>query len=171
MILRSFPITDFSPVEGALIDDSAPLLLLGCAVRSGFGAADELRVNMKSPNENRLALQAPHRNMIPTVPATKTRQSVAQRLRAPIARSVHWSSAGCAAEHQFTLHKNPWASVPDCRFQRTPMTSRTAVGQGACRTGLGASVPMRLSDQMVVICESTLLTSSDDPAVGEARSV
>ena len=73
MILRSFPITDFSPVEGALIDDSAPLLLLGCAVRSGFGAADELRVNMKSPNEIRLALQASHRNMIPTVPATKTR--------------------------------------------------------------------------------------------------
>src|SRR5215831_6601407 len=83
MILRSFPITDFSPVEGALIDDSAPMLLLGCAVRSGFGAADELRVNMKSPNEFRLALQAPHRNMVPTVPATKTRQSVAQRLRAP----------------------------------------------------------------------------------------
>jgi hypothetical protein len=30
------------------------------------------------------------------------------------------------------------ASVADRRFQRTPMTSRTAVGQGACRTGRGA---------------------------------
>ena len=49
MILRSVPITDFSPVEGALIDDSALLAQLGRAVRSGFGSADELRVNMKSP--------------------------------------------------------------------------------------------------------------------------
>src|SRR5690349_24123751 len=77
MILRSLPITDFSPVDGVLIDDSAPSVLLGRAVRSGFGAADELRVNMKSPNTIRLALQASHRNMIPTHPATKTRHATA----------------------------------------------------------------------------------------------
>src|SRR5262249_14547968 len=97
MILRSFPITDFSPVEGALIDDSTPLVPFGAA-RSGFGAADELRVNMKSPNDNRLALQASHRNMIPTVPATKTRQSAAQRPQAPAkASSLRFSEPGWAA--------------------------------------------------------------------------
>ena len=67
--------TDFSPVEGALIDDSALLVPLGRVVRSGFGSTDELRVNMWSPNEVCLALQAPHRNMVATVPATGTRQS------------------------------------------------------------------------------------------------
>ena len=55
MILRSFPITDFSPVEGALIDDSALLVLVGRVVRgsSALSSAGELRVNMKSPNEAR----------------------------------------------------------------------------------------------------------------------
>jgi hypothetical protein len=50
MILRSLPITDFSPVEGELI---TLLVLVGVVVRgpSGCGPADELRVNMKSPNE------------------------------------------------------------------------------------------------------------------------
>jgi len=48
MILRSFPITDFSPFEGALIDACAPL---GRAVRgsSGLGSVEELRVDMKAP--------------------------------------------------------------------------------------------------------------------------
>jgi hypothetical protein len=43
--------TDFSPVEGALIDDSELLVPLGRVVRgsSAFGSADELRVNMEVP--------------------------------------------------------------------------------------------------------------------------
>jgi hypothetical protein len=43
--------TDFSPVDGALIDDSALLVPLGRVVRgsSSFGSADELRVNMEAP--------------------------------------------------------------------------------------------------------------------------
>jgi hypothetical protein len=50
MILRSLPITDFSPVEGELITLLVPV---GVVVRgpSGLGSAGELRVNMKSPNE------------------------------------------------------------------------------------------------------------------------
>jgi hypothetical protein len=48
MILRSFPMTDFSPVEGALI---TLLVLVGDVVRGSgiFGPADELRVNMETP--------------------------------------------------------------------------------------------------------------------------
>jgi hypothetical protein len=57
-VLRSFPITDFSPLEGSLIDGWAPL---GRAVRgsSGLGAVDELRVNMTSPNEISVAFDRP----------------------------------------------------------------------------------------------------------------
>src|SRR5215471_178676 len=92
MILRSFPITDFSPVEGALIDASAPMMLLARAVRSG-GAADELRVNMKSHDEIPLSLPAPHRNMIPTVPATKTRHHRSTAARGHEGALLHWSFA------------------------------------------------------------------------------
>jgi hypothetical protein len=55
MILRSLPMTDFSPLEGALMDGcgpAGPLAPAGRVVRgsSAFGSADGLRVNMKSPN-------------------------------------------------------------------------------------------------------------------------
>jgi len=48
MILRSLPITDFSPVEGELI---TLLVLVRGAVRGSgmFGPADGLRVNMEVP--------------------------------------------------------------------------------------------------------------------------
>jgi hypothetical protein len=48
MILRSLPITDFSPVEGELI---TLLVLVGVVVRgpSGCGPVDELRWNMEIP--------------------------------------------------------------------------------------------------------------------------
>ena len=44
--------TDFSPLEGALMDGSGPLAPVERLVRgsSGFGSDDGLRVNMKSPN-------------------------------------------------------------------------------------------------------------------------
>src|SRR6516164_6906574 len=53
MILRSFPMIDFSPVEDALKDACALLMLVGRVVRgsSVFGSAGGLRVNMKSPDE------------------------------------------------------------------------------------------------------------------------
>ena len=43
--------TDFSPLEGALMDGSGPLAPVERLVRgsSGFGSDDGLRVNMKSP--------------------------------------------------------------------------------------------------------------------------
>ena len=52
--------TDFSPVEGALIEDSALLVLVGRVVggSSIFGSADESRVNMNAPDEICLALSA-----------------------------------------------------------------------------------------------------------------
>jgi len=52
--------TDFSPLEGAVIDRSAPLPPLGRVVRcsSIFGSTEALRVNMKSPDEIRLPLAA-----------------------------------------------------------------------------------------------------------------
>jgi hypothetical protein len=45
--------TDFSPLEGALMDGCAPLPPVGRVVRgsSAFGSAEELRVNIKSPDE------------------------------------------------------------------------------------------------------------------------
>ena len=48
MIFRSFPITDFSPLEGALIDGCTPP---GRVVRasSAFGSTEELRVNIEIP--------------------------------------------------------------------------------------------------------------------------
>jgi hypothetical protein len=57
MILRSFPITDLSPLEGSLIDGWAPLAPVERVVRgsSGLGSVEELRVNMISPNEIGLA--------------------------------------------------------------------------------------------------------------------
>src|SRR5215831_15696667 len=58
MILRSLPITDFSPFEGALIDSAFVLVVRS----STLGSTVELRVNMKSPNVNGLAFtkqQAP----------------------------------------------------------------------------------------------------------------
>ena len=50
MILRSIPITDFSPVEGELITLLVPV---GVVVRgpSGCGPADELRVNHGNPQK------------------------------------------------------------------------------------------------------------------------
>ena len=52
--------TDFSPVEGSLIDNSALLVLVGRVVggSSIFGSADESRVNMNAPDEICLALSA-----------------------------------------------------------------------------------------------------------------
>jgi hypothetical protein len=47
MILRSFPITDFSPLEGALTGDWVPLGRVRGS--SGLGSVEELRVYMKSP--------------------------------------------------------------------------------------------------------------------------
>ena len=49
MILRSFLITDFSALEGALMDGWAPLTPVGRVERdsSGLGSAKELRVNME----------------------------------------------------------------------------------------------------------------------------
>jgi hypothetical protein len=51
MILRSFPITDFSPLEGALMDGWAPLAPVGRVERDsiGLGSAEELRVNIEVP--------------------------------------------------------------------------------------------------------------------------
>ena len=48
MILRSFPMTDFSPLDCALI---TLLVLVGGVVRGSgiFGPADGLRVNMETP--------------------------------------------------------------------------------------------------------------------------
>jgi len=45
--------TDFSPLDGALIDGCWPLPPAGRAVRgsSVLGSAEELRVNMKAPDE------------------------------------------------------------------------------------------------------------------------
>jgi hypothetical protein len=59
MILRSFPITDFSPLEGALTGDWAPLGRVRGS--SGLGSVEELRVYMNSPDEIGSALpeQAP----------------------------------------------------------------------------------------------------------------
>src|SRR6516225_3270411 len=57
MILRSFPMTDFSPLEGAVIDRSTPVPPVGRVVRcsSVCGSTEELRVNMKAPDEFCLA--------------------------------------------------------------------------------------------------------------------
>jgi len=43
--------TDFSPLEGSVIDRSAPVLPFGRVVRCSivFGSTEELRVNMKPP--------------------------------------------------------------------------------------------------------------------------
>src|SRR5262245_18856128 len=51
MILRSLPMMDFSPLEGALMDGCALLVLPGRVLRgsSVFGSADELRVNIEAP--------------------------------------------------------------------------------------------------------------------------
>jgi hypothetical protein len=43
--------TDFSPLEGALMDGCGPVAAVGRVVRgSSAGSAEGLRVNMKSPN-------------------------------------------------------------------------------------------------------------------------
>src|SRR6516165_1003270 len=53
MILRSLPMTDFSPPDGALIDRCAPLAPAGRVVRgsSDLGSAVDPRVNIKAPDQ------------------------------------------------------------------------------------------------------------------------
>jgi hypothetical protein len=51
MILRSLPMTDFSPLEAAVIDRCAPLAPGVRTGSSGLGSTEELRVNMKTPSQ------------------------------------------------------------------------------------------------------------------------
>ena len=60
MILRSLPMTDFSPPDGGVRDRCPLLAPLGPVVRdSVLGSIEEPRVNMKAPDEIKATMVIP----------------------------------------------------------------------------------------------------------------